>query len=236
MKTSLAFGDKSLRYLVGVVALQFFLSCGGETTDNSDGLFLSALALNQSSASSAASACTVATCTEIVFWSENKTAGNLRGASATARAGADAVCTGNAGGNKPANVNDSNVHAVISISAADSIAAMPTTHSFSANLPVKNVAGTATLGTNWADLLDGNIAMTLDAAGVLMGSKGTNPWWSGSNASGNFDATNNCSGWTNGTVGASGMPGAPDTNGPGWLVLTPANCANLLHILCMAAR
>ena|GEM_PF-3193082 len=89
------------------------------------------------------------------------------------RAATDALCAGS----RPAGYTRH--RAFIGHSTADSIANMPTNYGISTAAPIKSATGIA-IANNWADLVDGNIANTLNAAGIVS----TPPaWWSGVAAS-----------------------------------------------------
>lgn len=77
--------------------------------------------------------------------------------------------------------------AFISFSRNDQMADLPTSYSFNDELPVfftpDNVSDYKYVANNWADLMDGTISFDV----------GTNPFWTGSDRTG--QASNSCNGW-----------------------------------------
>lgn len=106
--------------------------------------------------------------------------GNLGG-----RAGADALCAASA--NRPAGY--ANARAFISVGTGDAIADMPGNYGVPTTGTITGPTGTL-IANDWADLLDGSIADTLENVGVTDAA-----WWSGSNDDGSLHA-DNCTGWT----------------------------------------
>lgn len=115
--------------------------------------------------------------------------GNLGG-----RTGADALCEGN----KPAGY--ANWRAFLSVNADDEIRNMPGNYGIPTGIPIKGPNG-AQIASNWADLLDGTIAVTLIDAGVasvngLSGEWWSGSYWNGSLALGTQGQPGTCNSWT----------------------------------------
>jgi hypothetical protein len=117
--------------------------------------------------------------------------------------------------------------ALLSYSAADDIADMPTTFLVPSGVPIVSTTG-AQIAADWNDLLDGSIGQSLQSAGVL--SAGT-AWWSGSNSDGKFD--NTCgTGW-NATTGSAVRGFAGSTTGT-WIDNGNVACSQTHRLLCIA--
>lgn len=144
------------------------------------------------------------------------------------RSTADAFCTGS-------QVGYANHHALLAYSVADNIANMPTNFGVPTNLPIKSPNGTL-IANNWTDLLDGNIATTLNAAGVFI-NPGTY-WWSGvEDASGTSidGVTQDCNEWTSSLISDAGNYGSCDFANSTWMDgSSGAACNQMLSILCVA--
>ncbi len=165
--------------------------------------------------------------TNIVLFDAGVYDGNLGG-----RAGVDAICQ--ASGKRPAGY--ANVRAFISVNAGDSIANMPGNYGIPTNVPIVGPNGTE-LAANWADLLDGSIAASLQAAGI----GGASLWWSGSNPDGSLGTTlgsDSCAGWTDNGPSVRALSGdvtqadgrwLDDTLGVGY-----AACSNNLILVGIA--
>lgn len=126
----------------------------------------------------------------------------------------------------------SNYHAFIGFSASDSIANMPINYGLPTNLPIQSDTNIV-IANNWADLMDGNIGVSLSAAGVL--SPG-DIWWSGSESDGVQDApiyTPDCQEWTDG-VTFSGAYGNADNIDATWIHDSNLLCFNAASVLCIA--
>lgn len=144
--------------------------------------------------------------------------GNLGG-----RSGADSLCASNI----PSGY--SNYRAFISVDSGDSIANMPSNFGVPSNLPIYSTSNNL-IASDWADLLDGTISMTLEAAGVL--SSGST-WWSGSFYDGSTFYT--CSGWTSNMTSSYGSAGRSDSLNSFWIELDGyPDCAVSSHVLCIA--
>ncbi|GAK52880.1 hypothetical protein U14_04137 [Candidatus Moduliflexus flocculans] len=96
------------------------------------------------------------------------------------------------------------------VTPGDAIIDMPDNYGIPTSAPIVGPNG-ATIANNWDDLLDGNIATSLDQAGVLEYAK---KWWSGSKANGTMRAT--CGEWTM-TSGASGAQGDSSVTSVAWI-------------------
>jgi hypothetical protein len=125
------------------------------------------------------------------------------------------------------------VHAFINVTASDEIRDMPSNYAVPTNAPIQSASAT-TIANDWADLLDGSIIVSIQAAGVTA----DNFFWSGEDGSsggaGAVSATNTCSGWAssagNPAEGALGY--APHTAST-WLNGGGMYCDNAYPILCV---
>ena len=124
--------------------------------------------------------------------------------------------------------------AFIGISAADSIANLPSNYGIPTNLPIGSTSNVI-LASNWADLMDGTINTNLDAAGVTLG---FNSWWSGAdNADGSHvdGGTDDCVDWSDNTNIVGGNYGIDLLSDASWMdVGYPAACDQILAVLCIA--
>jgi hypothetical protein len=148
--------------------------------------------------------------------------GNITGGAGT-RAALDAFVQSGA---SPAVCTGKTRRAFITLSAGDSIANMPTNFGFSPAAPVYGALGPQ-LANNWADLLDGTIAATLNAAtGVPF------TYWTGSSSSGTASGFD-CAGWTL-PGGVNGTTGDRTVTSPAWLDSTLSGCgsANIVVGMC----
>ncbi len=161
----------------------------------------------------------------ILLYSGGSSDGNLGG-----RAGADALCVGQ----KPGTAYQPNVRALISVDANDEIRDMPANYNIPTGQVIKG-PNDATMASNWADLVDGNLSTSVVQGSVTIATH----WWSGSDNIGALSA-NNCNAWTsaNGADMASvGFTG--DTND--WMFATDSGCdgsiaapLGLPVVLCVA--
>lgn len=127
------------------------------------------------------------------------------------RTGADAKCLTDA--NMPADATVA--YAFISVTENDCIANMPANYNFPADIPIVAPDGVTVIADNWADLLDGDIDVSLGIDKVLPESKDA-IWWSGSDLDGTLNA-DNCNGWTENGVLIDGRVGRSDTTGQSWI-------------------
>ncbi len=142
------------------------------------------------------------------------------------RSNADAFCSSSL----PAGF--SNSHAFIGFSVSDSIANMPINYGVPTNLPIQSDTNIV-IANNWADLMDGNIDVSLSAAGVLFPG---DIWWSGSESDGVQDTpiyTPDCQEWTNG-ITFSGAYGNSDNLDSTWIHDSNLLCFNVISVLCVA--
>ena len=100
------------------------------------------------------------------------------------------------------------------------------------SLPVYGPTGIQVSST-WTGLWDGNIDNSLEEAGVLGGEVYT-PWLSASTSSGNYDTTNNCNHWNNGSTAYSMSVGNYLLTGSGWIAETTITCNDSRSIICVA--
>ncbi len=119
-----------------------------------------------------------------------------------------------------------NKRAFISISSADDIAGMPRRFGIPEDRKIIGPTGMQ-IGANWADLLDGDIAATLFAAGIA-----PDHWWSGSTWNGVYDSSiDNCNGWT--STSRKGQSGKSDKTDAGWLEGETPDCDATRYVLCV---
>ncbi len=116
------------------------------------------------------------------------------------------------------NLRCSEVHAFISIAADDEIRdlAIPD------DLPVKSPNGTV-IADNRADLLDGSIDTSLDAAGVV--ENFVTSYWTGATFDGGLHAWN-CINWTSGTGASNGTTGSSTSTSETWLINAAVSCGS----------
>jgi len=144
--------------------------------------------------------------------------GNLGG-----RAGADAICKGMAG--KPAGF--AQYRAFISVSDTDEIRDMPTLYGVPTTDPIVGTGGT--IANDWADLLDGNIALELETA---IGA--TQHYWTGSFPNGTVSFFN-CLDLTSASGGNSGPIGDRTLTNSNWMMVNVLNNCNMTaSLLCIA--
>lgn len=159
--------------------------------------------------------------------------GNLKGTMADARTGADAIALAN----RPPtpNLSGKTVHAFISVSATDCIANMPNTFGFPDNIPIVSANdNTKVIADDWAtDLFVGYIDDSLETT-LIMPDSDVYYWWSGSDSIGNYDAVNNCNGWTSNLVSVKGKVGRKNTIGSGWINDASITGNNSHYVICIA--
>ncbi|MEM6991288.1 MAG: hypothetical protein AAF721_12340, partial [Myxococcota bacterium] len=165
----------------------------------------------------------------LVLFRTPPTDGNILGAGApdSARQVADAYCQ-----NAPHFPADecTEAHALLSFDDGDSIAAMQANFDIP-DLPVESIGGTL-VESDFAGLLDGTLATSLDDAGVYAGNG--EQYWTGALVDGET-AVNNCAGWT--STNAAG-PDAFATAGNagqanGWTGVVSVSCTNNLRVTCV---
>ena len=89
------------------------------------------------------------------------------------------------------------------------------------------------IAANWADLLDGSIAMDLAAAGVQTYH---DHWYSGSYSDGSVSSYT-CSGWTDGSSSAGAIVGSVHATSSMWMDAGGVICGECIyHVLCLAWR
>lgn len=125
----------------------------------------------------------------------------------------------------------SSYHAFIGYSNIDSIANMPSNYGIPTNLPVQSLSNVI-IATDWASLMDGNIDVTLNSAGVV-----SSTWWSGvEDEFGNFvdGTTLNCDGWTNSTSLFTGNFGVRNQTDATWIMSGTRDCSLAAAVVCVA--
>jgi hypothetical protein len=157
----------------------------------------------------------------INVWDISPHDGNLGG-----RAGADALCAAN----KPGGVANTNIHALLSTSPADSIANMPANYGIATGKPLVYWGGYL-VAKDWSDLLDGSINTSLGLSGL------SSYWWTGTQDESGIalPATYNCNGFTSASAADPGFVGNPASNGAGWLEGANSSCSISWPIVCIAS-
>jgi large repetitive protein len=113
----------------------------------------------------------------------------------------------------------------------DEIQDFPTNHLVPSTLALKNLDGTVTIASNWADAIDNSTTVSLAAAGVYTTGEFH---WTFSNANGTYESTvnGNCN---NGTANAATSGGVGwSTDATGLLIVGFSDCASANHLLCVA--
>jgi hypothetical protein len=164
--------------------------------------------------------------TMLMLYNAGTPDGNLGG-----RTGADAIC--NASGNMPAGVKK--VHAFISMSASDQISDMPANYGYQANLAIYGPDGTSMIANNWADMLDGSIAMSLDAAGIL---PAASTWLNGTNGSGNWAGlVSSCQSFVSNNGSDFSFVGLSNNTDSTWMTAGSVTCSDTTHyLLCIGEK
>ncbi len=166
--------------------------------------------------------------TLFLFSTTNSFNGNIRGGIATARLAADGQCATTRGTLTFPDNSCTQVRAVISFDAADSIANMPGNYSIPVNRSI-NGPNNFVIASDWGTLIAGTSGNNLAAGNVMAPST---QWWSFSTLGGNFDNTNNCAGGNDGTTG-NGVIGNSSTAGNTWVSGGPVSCPGPAKLLCI---
>jgi hypothetical protein len=147
------------------------------------------------------------------------------------RSGADVMC-GVAAASATGIPTHATTRAFLSVSGEDEIRDMPARYQVPTDRIVTGPNWNE-LAANWADLLDGTIAMDLLTAGVQTE---TNYWYSGSLSDGSVSA-NTCTGWTDGSAMFDGRYGVTQVTSSAWISNNTATCGlSAYHVLCLAWR
>jgi len=122
------------------------------------------------------------------------------------------------------------LHSFLSIDATDEIRDMPGNYGVPVNLPVKTINNT-TLATNWADLLDGSIPVSLETAlGLTMN------YHTGSGSDGSLNTNEgHCSNYTTASNAVTGTVGDRTATNGAWLNGGAATCDDEMNyvLLCL---
>jgi hypothetical protein len=206
---------KILSAAIIVIASLFFLTCDDKKDNSSSNLLLMLLGGGSS---------------KLVLYNAGTHDGNLKGAEADARTGADAIC--NSSANKPSGVTK--VHAFISISAADQISDMPAHYGYSTGSAIYGTDGTQLIANNWADMLDNSINMSLNSAGVIPAEH----FLSATNSNGTYRSIENeCNGFTDSIHTNYYYAGWGDTVGGDWLTAMSDYCdVSSAYVLCIGEQ
>jgi hypothetical protein len=164
-----------------------------------------------------------------VFPTTGATVGNAFGGAdmpPNPRGGADARCLATytaTFSNRPCNNN--NVHAILYVSAADSLAGMSAKYGIPTNVPVHRGDDAIMIANNWVDLLDSTKPLRAPATTAATDAEGV--IWTGANA------VNTCVGWTSVVStdqGTRGLTTITDTN---WLSRDTFRCDRTARLLCV---
>ena len=169
---------------------------------------------------------------KMVIFQAPKHDGNFGG-----RSGLDTHCQNN----KPSGLTHANTRALISVSTTDEIRDMPSNYSVPTSKPIEGTNGVS-IANNWADLLDGSIANTLQAAGFTFVTNISDFHWANSNGDGSFftGAGNACLGFTSANSLNEGGIGSPVLTDTGWVLGLAAgssiadNCNLQKYVMCLA--
>lgn len=163
----------------------------------------------------------------VIIYNAGEHSGNLGG-----RAGANAICA--ASSNRPI-TGFTNYIALMSFSTSDTIENLATTYTtLKQNTPIQSTASgvTATIASNWADLIDGiqRKYLTVSAAMPL-----DNLWWSGTKES-DGSYIDSCNGFTSTSgTGVVKYTGFYSTDTEDWMKYDQAlPCDNSVYVMCIA--
>ncbi len=147
------------------------------------------------------------------------------------RSGADVLC-GQAAQSTPGVPLAAKTRALISVSADDEIRDFPVAFGVPTDRMITG-PNWQVIADDWADLLDGSIDQSLDAAGAQTA---TGFWYTGSLDDGSV-ATTTCSGWTHGSALFGGRYGSTQSTSGSWMSISNATCGtSSYHVLCLAWR
>ena len=163
--------------------------------------------------------------TEVIFFSTSSSyTGNLGG-----RSGADQFCQTEYNTNFT-NLNKTNIRAVLSVDANDTIASMPANYGLPGNVPVKGSTGLIIADT-WTGLLNAGVVplkITMSGAGAA-----ASDYWTGADITGGFSA-DHCMNWASSDGIYNGTPGLASSTNTGWISSTVYQCTNSNKVLCAA--
>ncbi len=155
----------------------------------------------------------------IFFATDNIYLGNMGG-----REGVDEICNTE----KPSEANGRQVRAFISVDVDDSVDNMSTNYDVPSNLPIVTTLDLE-IASNWSDLTDGSIAISLSDA--LPNMQSSSYYWTGTMPNGQAGAAP-CDGWTNTSGGADA--GNSDAVDGQWLSAIGSICSFGRKVLCIA--
>lgn len=121
--------------------------------------------------------------------------------------------------------NNNNVHAVLYVSASDSLALMATKYAIPTNVPIHRAQDDVLVSNNWNDLTDPTIQLRAPATTAAMDADGI--VWTGRNTA----AT--CVNWTSALSTDSGTRGYTNRTDPTWLSEDTFRCDRLAGLLCI---
>lgn len=159
--------------------------------------------------------------TPIYVYSGGHETGNLGG-----RAGADQMCEDAL----PLDLDGMEVHALISVNANDEVVDMATNYNLPTDKPFVSYGSETVIAESLADLLDGTLDASLEAAGIL---GMADAFWSGSNANGTL-AVINCNEWSSAASGVFGAAGYSTLTDSTWSYSISAGCSVSRAVICVA--
>ena len=164
-----------------------------------------------------------------IFPTSGATVGNAFGGTdnpPNPRGGADARCLATYTATfSQRQCNNNNVHAILFVSATDSLGAMAGRYSIPATVPVHRADDNILVANNWTDLLDSTKAPRAPATSAATDAEGI--IWTGANT------VNTCVGWTSivsTDQGTRGLTTVIDTN---WLSRDNFRCDRTARLLCV---
>lgn len=191
------------------------------------------LFLNCDNDSDNSNSCDASQVTEIFMYQTTTITsnGNIAGIDAgkSVRENADQLCSND----KPAHLTCSNVHAILSIDAADEIRDMPSNYCFSSTTPIKDQTDTNTLFNSWTDMLDESDISSSIMSAAMLNDSGLYNYFTGSNPDGSLG--NNCNDWTSADNGVSVNWGYGNTTDTNWISYNSTSyCSNAnMDLLCV---
>ncbi len=157
----------------------------------------------------------------ILYNNGTATTGQIAASLGDVRSAADALCAAE----KPAGYT--NARALISVQDSDEIRDMPGNYNVPVGREIRSKSDQIIADT-WNELLDGDIEIELENAGMNVSA-----WYSGSNSDGSL-SSNNCSNWTSASNLADGQIGRDDQVDNRWISDGNFSCDFDFQLLCIA--
>jgi hypothetical protein len=144
----------------------------------------------------------------------------------TVRATTDALCNATATATHSARAcNRTRTHAVILISASDSIALMATQYGIPTTVPVHRADDDVLVANTWNDLIDTTRPPRAPIANAPTEQAGI--VWTGANGS------STCVNWTSAAMTDNGVRGHPTLMSANWMIRSSNTCNLLARLLCV---